>query len=199
MIRVNVCAEGNGWLFADLKDGFRSAGSSTLQVVVTETPVLQADAWVFIRTGEASASPDFARTVVCIHDLYEHDGMYLPSGEREAVRKAGGLVLRIRPSAKSSAGWVSASKAYRYWSGLWVLFAFSSRGRECRRSSPSAGAGAIIGANVPNGCSSAPGAWQMLACTSASNWSARTWRLLLMGSSVGYRVRASSKVPARHR
>src|SRR5215469_3819337 len=93
MIRVNVCAEGNDWLFADLKDGFRSAGSGTLQVVVTETPVLHADAWVFIRTREACASSDLARTVVCIHDLYELDGMYLPGGEREAVRTAGGLVL----------------------------------------------------------------------------------------------------------
>lgn len=93
MRRVNVCAEGNDWLFEDLKDRFRSTILPEVRVQVTETPATAADAWVFIRTAEASSSPDLNRTVVCIHDLYVHDDIYSPEGDRAAVRKARGLVL----------------------------------------------------------------------------------------------------------
>jgi glycosyltransferase involved in cell wall biosynthesis len=93
MIYVNVCAEGNDWLFGDLKDGFASTEVDDLSVVVTDRPQSASDAWVFVRTREASWSPDLARSVVCIHDLYEHSRQYFPGGERAAVRDAGGLVL----------------------------------------------------------------------------------------------------------
>jgi glycosyltransferase involved in cell wall biosynthesis len=92
LIRVNVCAEGNDWLFGDLKRQFAASCVSGVTVSVSEV-ALDADAWIFLRAGEAADSPDLSRTVICIHDLYEHDRMYLPGGERAAVRDAGGLAL----------------------------------------------------------------------------------------------------------
>ncbi|HEY3839934.1 MAG TPA: glycosyltransferase family 4 protein [Bryobacteraceae bacterium] len=93
MIHVNVCAGGNDWLFADLKSLFLRTAVPGLRVTGTEDPDRSADAWVFIRTGEATDSPDLARSVVCIHDLYDHDGIYLPGGDRHAAGRAGALVL----------------------------------------------------------------------------------------------------------
>lgn len=93
MISVNVCAEGDDWLFGDIKRRFAATRAPGLRVTVSDWPERSADAWVFIRTGEAARSPDLSRTVVCLHDLYEHDGHYFPGGERAAVRSAGALAL----------------------------------------------------------------------------------------------------------
>jgi glycosyltransferase involved in cell wall biosynthesis len=48
---------------------------------------------VFIRTREAANSPDFSRTVVCIHDLYDYDGTYGPGQPRRQALQAKGVVL----------------------------------------------------------------------------------------------------------
>jgi glycosyltransferase involved in cell wall biosynthesis len=94
VLEINVCVEGSeDWLFGDLKKRFCTTYMDGVRVVATDVPVDGADAWVFLRTAEAAASPDLRRTVVCIHDLYDHDGMYWRGGERSAVRQAGGLVL----------------------------------------------------------------------------------------------------------
>jgi glycosyltransferase involved in cell wall biosynthesis len=94
VLEINVCVEGSeDWLFGDLKKRFRGTHLDGVRVVATDAPVDGADAWVFLRTAEAAASPNLRRTVVCIHDLYDHDAMYSRGGDRSAVRQAGGLVL----------------------------------------------------------------------------------------------------------
>jgi glycosyltransferase involved in cell wall biosynthesis len=93
MISVNVCAQGDDWLFGDLKRRFAATRKAGLRVTVSDWPERAADAWVFIRTSEAARSPDLSRTVVCLHDLYEHDRNYFPGGDRDAVWQAGALAL----------------------------------------------------------------------------------------------------------
>src|SRR5260370_39198098 len=94
MVVVNVCVEASeDWLFGDLREGFLRNIPSGIAVKATDTPTTEADAWVFIRTHEAISSPNLARTVICIHDLYRSGGRYLPGGDRYVVRQAGGLVL----------------------------------------------------------------------------------------------------------
>ncbi|HKP02672.1 MAG TPA: glycosyltransferase family 4 protein [Chthoniobacterales bacterium] len=93
MISVNVCAEGEEWLFGDIKKRFAATRVPGLRVTVSDRPERGADAWVFIRTREAVRSPDLSRSVVCLHDLFEQDGHYLPGGDRAAVRSAGALAL----------------------------------------------------------------------------------------------------------
>jgi glycosyltransferase involved in cell wall biosynthesis len=91
---VNVCVKGShDWLFGDLRERFSATKLPGIQVLASEDPVSNADGWIFIRTGEAGSSPDLARTVVCLHDLYSHDGMYSPQGQRGAIHRAGALVL----------------------------------------------------------------------------------------------------------
>lgn len=94
MLKINVYAENHGWLFEDLKQHFESLNHvSGFEVVVSPQPLLTSDAWVALRTREAVASPDIRRTVVCLHDLFCHDGMYRQNGSRHALRDAGALVL----------------------------------------------------------------------------------------------------------
>ncbi len=81
------------WLFDDLKIRFSSASVPGLSVISSSEPVEDADCWVAIRTAEAVASPDKRKTVSCIHDLYEHDGIYEHGGMRRVVEDVGGLVL----------------------------------------------------------------------------------------------------------
>ena len=97
---VNVCLEGaEDWLFGDLKLGFPKHQLPGLRVIATETPVPDADAWIYIRTSEAASSPDLERTVVCIHDLYQHGDSYSPNGDRSAVRKAAAIVAPPRSAS----------------------------------------------------------------------------------------------------
>lgn len=81
------------WVFEDLKRHFARAGDGVVEVLTSAEPLADADAWVSISPSQAVSSPDLERTVVCIHDLYEHAGIYSPRGDRSAVRRAGALVL----------------------------------------------------------------------------------------------------------
>jgi len=93
-VKINVCVKGSDdWLFEDLRRGFQSTHVDGVEVMPTETPVQNANGWIFIRTGEAANSPDFSRTVVCIHDLYDHDGLYGPGQPRRQALQAQGVVL----------------------------------------------------------------------------------------------------------
>ena len=93
-LKINVCVKGSDdWLFGDLRRGFQSTRVEGVEVMPTETPVQNADGWIFIRTGEAANSPDASRTVVCVHDLYDHDGMYGPGQSRRDALQARGVVL----------------------------------------------------------------------------------------------------------
>src|SRR5215471_2961272 len=93
-VKINVCVRGSDdWLFEDLRRGFQSTHVKGVEVMPSEIPVQNADSWIFIRTAEAVNSPDFSRTVVCIHDLYDHDGMYGPGGIRRQALQAQGVVL----------------------------------------------------------------------------------------------------------
>jgi glycosyltransferase involved in cell wall biosynthesis len=94
VIKINVYAENIGWLFEDLKQHFNSLNHLRgFEVLVSDRPLASVDAWVALRTKEASASPDLRRTVVCIHDLFGDEGLYESGGSREAVRDAGAVVL----------------------------------------------------------------------------------------------------------
>lgn len=93
-VSVNVCVKGSDdWLFGDLRRGFRQTHIQNVEVVTSETPVENADSWIFIRTAEAADSPDLSRTVVCLHDLYDHDGIYGPGQPRRQALQARGVVL----------------------------------------------------------------------------------------------------------
>ena len=92
--KINVCLKGSDdWLFGDLRKGFQHTRVQNVEVMPSETPIQNADGWIFIRTGEAANSPDFSRTVVCIHDLYDHDGIYEVGQARQQALQARGVVL----------------------------------------------------------------------------------------------------------
>ena len=93
MIELNVCAEGSEWLFGDMKKRFAAQRQPGLRVTVSDWPVAGADGWIFVRTAEAGHSPDISRSLVCLHDLFEDSGLYLPGGARAAVRHAGAIAL----------------------------------------------------------------------------------------------------------
>ncbi len=93
MSRINVYAENLGWLFEDLKDHFRRLRINGFEVVASDRPLIEADAWVALRTHEATLSPDPRDTVVCLHDLHDNPGLYGAGGMRRGVRNAGALVL----------------------------------------------------------------------------------------------------------
>ncbi len=93
-LNINVCVKGSDdWLFGDLRKGFQRARVDGVEVMPTEIPLQNADGWIFIRTGEAANSPDLSRTVVCVHDLYDHDGIYAPGQPRRQALQARGVVL----------------------------------------------------------------------------------------------------------
>ena len=89
---INVVAENRGWLFEAWKQCFASAASPGIQVVASDKPLRQADAWIFIRAREAASSPDPARSVVQLHDFYE-GGLYRARAERAGVRCCGAVAL----------------------------------------------------------------------------------------------------------
>src|SRR5215813_2404706 len=93
-LKINVCVKGSDdWLFGDLRRGFQHTRVEGVEVMPTAIPVQNADGWIFIRTGEAANSPDLSRTVVCVHDLYDHDGMYGPGEPRRQALQARGVIL----------------------------------------------------------------------------------------------------------
>lgn len=89
---VNVVAQNRGWLFEDLKQHFSRRSGAQLNVITSEKPLNNADAWLYLRANEVAGSPDKARTLVQIHDHFD-DGLYEPGGAREAIRDCGGLSL----------------------------------------------------------------------------------------------------------
>jgi len=75
---LNVCLRKWGkipWLFDDIASmmGEECLWPPGWEVRVTEDPLTRADRWLFIRTEEAASSPDFTRTTVQVHDLYNDD------------------------------------------------------------------------------------------------------------------------------
>ncbi len=89
---INVVAQDKGWLLECWKQALASTPLPGYRVCATSKPLAQADAWIFMRTREAAASPDFSRTVVQLHDLFD-DGRYQAGGERAAVAACAGLSL----------------------------------------------------------------------------------------------------------
>ena len=90
--RVNVAALDRGWFFEDLKRHFRNIRRDGIEIVTSERPRRDADAWILIRTQEAAAAPVPARTVVQIHDMFDR-GLYRRGGPRAAVAACGGVCL----------------------------------------------------------------------------------------------------------
>lgn len=89
---VNVAAVNRGWVFEDLKALFARHAPRDVRVVTSERPMPNADAWIFLRTKEAAATRDPARTLVQIHDMFDH-GLYEPGGERHAVGRCAAVAL----------------------------------------------------------------------------------------------------------
>lgn len=89
---VNVVAENRGWLFEVWKQRFASVANSSVGVEASSRPLRHADAWIFIRAREAVSTPDPARTVVQLHDLFD-GGLYLRGGERSVVHSCGAVSM----------------------------------------------------------------------------------------------------------
>lgn len=88
-LTLNIVAKDRGWLFADLQRHYASASTATRRVVASESPLTDADAWVYLRPEEARLAPDLSRTVIQLHDLYGDN----PAGRYQAVRDCAGLVV----------------------------------------------------------------------------------------------------------
>lgn len=76
------------WLFDDLKLHFLAASTEERTVLASDEPV-EADAWICMRTRELGDSPNLARTVVQVHDLYGDD--YEQGKPRHLIRNAGAI------------------------------------------------------------------------------------------------------------
>lgn len=74
---INAYCRNLGWLFEDLKALFEESGA-----VVSEKPLKGADAWICLRTHELDESPDLSRTVIQVHDLFEHR---FPAGVTDSI------------------------------------------------------------------------------------------------------------------
>ncbi|MFT5168671.1 MAG: glycosyltransferase involved in cell wall biosynthesis [Saprospiraceae bacterium] len=95
MIKINAYAESSGaaWLFDDLKRHFENIRKENVEVISSNFPIENADAYIAIRTREISRSPIPAKTVVCVHDLYDEKGIYNIGGERYGVNEAGAITF----------------------------------------------------------------------------------------------------------
>ncbi len=91
-VKVNVVAANRGWFFEDLKRHFAAASGRRARVVVSERPVRDAGAWIFLRTREAVQTPRPDHTVVQIHDMFD-EGLYRPGGDRRCVEACAGAVF----------------------------------------------------------------------------------------------------------
>lgn len=89
---INVVAENRGWLFEAWKHQFAAARFPGFDIVASNKPVREADAWLFIRAREAAATLDPSRTVVQLHDLTD-GGRYRRNGERACVGRCAGVSL----------------------------------------------------------------------------------------------------------
>ncbi|MFT4924372.1 MAG: glycosyltransferase involved in cell wall biosynthesis [Phenylobacterium sp.] len=91
--KINVYANSIGWLFDDLKARFAEVNLPGIQVIVSDQPDPQCDAWIAVRSKEIGLAPDLSRTVACIHDMRHGEDVYQPGGERGAVSEVGAIVL----------------------------------------------------------------------------------------------------------
>lgn len=89
---VNVVAINRGWVFEDLKGLFAQQSRPGIRVISSERPLQRADAWIFLRTREAACTPNPDRTLVQIHDMFDH-GLYRRGGERYAVNQCAAVAL----------------------------------------------------------------------------------------------------------
>lgn len=67
-MKINAYASNLGWLFEDIKYHFNSLG-----IFISDKPCANYDGYICIRTDEIGYTPDLARTIVQVHDLYDHD------------------------------------------------------------------------------------------------------------------------------
>jgi len=113
---INVVAENRGWLFEAWKRRFGQASVPGFQVVASERALRDAHAWIYIRTREANATRDPARTVVQLHDLGEATrldaaglarcaGLSLTHPAQEAMLAARGIDLGARRVIVQPVGW----------------------------------------------------------------------------------------------
>lgn len=65
---INSFLVKEGQLFNDFQNWFKLAG-----ITVTSSPIETADRWICLRPSEANLSPDISRTIVQVHDCYDHD------------------------------------------------------------------------------------------------------------------------------
>jgi|GEM_PF-3151906 len=89
---VNVVAEHKGWLFEHWKQALAATPLPGYRVAVSERPLTQADAWIFLRASEAGRAPDPMRSLVQLHDLGGAE-LYRSGGVRADVARCGGLML----------------------------------------------------------------------------------------------------------
>lgn len=89
---INVAAMDRGWFFEDLKKHFLGFNGKRAIIKLSERPIRNADGWIFIRTKEASSSPDPVRTVVHVHDMFD-ENLYQDNGDRHCIKFCGGIVL----------------------------------------------------------------------------------------------------------
>lgn len=89
---VNVVAVDRGWVFEDLKSLFKRTARRDVRVVASERPLRNAGSWIFLRTKEAAFTPDPDRTLVQIHDMFDH-ALYQGGGERQAVGHCAAVAL----------------------------------------------------------------------------------------------------------
>lgn len=68
MIKINCYLKKQGQLFNDIQNWFEKCN-----VIVSRDPLTDVNFWICIRPDEAYLSPDITKTIVQVHDCYEHD------------------------------------------------------------------------------------------------------------------------------
>lgn len=113
---INVVAENRGWLFEAWKQRFAEASVPGFDIVASDKPLRDAEAWIFIRTREAATTRDASRTVVQLHDLGDaahYDtacvakcaGLSLSHPWQQAMLAAKGIDLSARRVIVQPIGW----------------------------------------------------------------------------------------------
>jgi glycosyltransferase involved in cell wall biosynthesis len=67
-MKINSYLIKEGQLFLDFQNWFSLFG-----VTISTEPILDADYWICLRPIEAEKSPDITRTIIQVHDCYDHD------------------------------------------------------------------------------------------------------------------------------
>jgi len=128
---INPYCTNRGWLFEDFKRDFEAVAIEGVEVRSSEQPLADADAWICIRTNEASCPRGGMygtewgpRTVVQVHDFWAHSPLTrfgavmlthegqrktAPTADRVLVRAIGarrGFKLRDSWPERFTVGWV---------------------------------------------------------------------------------------------